>query len=333
MPCFNAERYIRFAINSILNQTYKNFEFIIIDDGSHDSTVGIIESFEDDRILFLKREKNHGITSALNFGLRKAKGDFIARMDADDFSYPNRLEVQVNFLINHPEYILCGSQYKFMGTEITSDLIQSWCLLKFMLFRCNQILHPSVMFRRKIISDNNLFYNEGLIISQDYEFWIRMMKFGKLCNLPMVLLDYRVHNNQISNKKFKRQKSLDIKSRTIYLNQYGIKVDHQLDDFINRFFSVSKSIKIIDFPILSEILIHIERYVSDKCEQERYHFRYFKKIIIRDFIKNFFDSGNPMTIRNFFLIFFSQFQYGYFISGKILIKVFLNSCFKLKLSF
>lgn len=333
MPCFNSEDYVRIAINSILNQTYKNFEFIIIDDGSHDSTVGIIESFEDDRILFLKREKNHGITSALNLGLRKAKGEFIARMDADDFSYPNRLEVQVNFMINNPEFILCGSQYKFMDTQRKSNLIQSWGLLKFMLFRCNQILHPSVMFRRKIMLENNLFYNEGLIISQDYELWIRMMKYGKLCNLPETLLDYRVHSNQISNKKFALQKALDIKTRIIYLNQIGIKVDNQLDDFITRFFSVSKNIKIDDFQLLNDILIHIKRCVPHKCENDRYNFKYFKKIMVRDYIKNFFDSGNPLTIRNFFVIFFSQFQYGYFISGKILIKVFLNSCFKLKLSF
>ena len=219
MPCFNAENYVKNAIKSILTRTYENFEFIIIDDGSDDSTAEIIESFEDRRILFLRRAKNHGVTSALNMGLRKAKGEFIARMDSDDFSYPNRLEVQVNFMINNPEYILCGSQFKFMGTEKSSDLIQSWDLLKFMLFRCNQILHPSVMFRRKIISDNDLFYNEGLIISQDYELWIRMMKFGKLCNLPMILLDYRVHSNQISSKKFSRQKALDVKSRIIYLNQ------------------------------------------------------------------------------------------------------------------
>ena len=138
MPCFNAENYVKNAIKSILTQTYENFEFIIIDDGSDDSTAEIIESFEDRRILFLRRAKNHGVTSALNMGLRKAKGEFIARMDSDDFSYPNRLEVQVNFMINNPEYILCGSQFKFMGTEKSSDLIQSWDLLKFMLFPMGQ---------------------------------------------------------------------------------------------------------------------------------------------------------------------------------------------------
>ncbi|RZK15481.1 MAG: glycosyltransferase family 2 protein, partial [Flavobacterium sp.] len=117
MPVFNSERYLKQAIESILNQTFKNFEFIIINDGSSDSSDKIINSFNDTRIIYVNNETNRGIVAALNEGLSLSKGKYIARMDADDVANPDRLTLQHQFLINNPAYKLCGTNAVAINNE------------------------------------------------------------------------------------------------------------------------------------------------------------------------------------------------------------------------
>ena len=198
MPVYNAEKYLRDAINSILTQRFTDFEFLIIDDGSEDGSAQIIASFDDGRIRFIQNNKNHGLIAALNKGIGLARGRYIARMDADDISHGDRLSRQFDFMETHNEVILCGTWFEmtpsnriikhpFKHDEIKSAMLD-YCALG----------HPTTMFRRDLLEEAALLYDESFVAAEDYELWTRMIKRGQVANLPDVLLRYREHEAQVS---------------------------------------------------------------------------------------------------------------------------------------
>jgi radical SAM superfamily enzyme YgiQ (UPF0313 family) len=202
MSVYNGERFLRESIDSILNQTFRDFEFIIINDGSTDRTGEILDSYSDERIKIFN-QSNQGLTKSLNKALRLARGEYIARQDADDISEPNRLEVQVAYLESHPDIGLVGSfakvineQGDFTGNElIVPDFSEE--IFELLPSR-NCLLHGSVMFKRDII-DLVGNYNENFPYAQDYEFWIRISQKFKVANIPKYLYRFRIHHNQIAN--------------------------------------------------------------------------------------------------------------------------------------
>lgn len=152
MPAYNAEKYIGQAIESILNQTYSNFEFIIINDGSNDKTKEVILSYKDDRIIYLENERNFGIVVTLNKGLEKANGEYIARMDADDIAEPNRFEKQIKYLDKNIEIGVLGSGICTFGENIESKkrlFTTNADQLKAELIFSSCIAHPTVMIRKE----------------------------------------------------------------------------------------------------------------------------------------------------------------------------------------
>jgi len=196
------ESYLRESIESILNQTFNDFEFIIIDDNSTSNSIEIIESYKDKRIKILRNDQNLGLASSLNKGIRYSKGNYIARMDADDVSINTRLEKQFNYLENNKDIHILGTKARIFGEKkgireiipCTSEYIRTEFLFTVGL------THPSIMMRKEFINKFNLFYNEEFIKSQDYEFWSRCAELGKLYEYPEVLLNYRVSNTQASIK-------------------------------------------------------------------------------------------------------------------------------------
>jgi glycosyltransferase involved in cell wall biosynthesis len=224
LPCFNAELYIGEAIQSILNQTYENFELLILDDGSTDNTKSIIQSFRDSRIILLSENENKGIVYQLNKGIENARGEYIARMDADDVSFPQRFQKQIEFL---DEY--SNRRIDVLGTDAVSigstnkPIIHLNYLPKQISFMLNfycPILHPTVMMRRKIFQDG-LKYPDGYKYAEDLALW-RMIDTGKnIAILKESLLLYRIHQDQTNgdkNRKEVQKKStylaLGIKSKT-----------------------------------------------------------------------------------------------------------------------
>jgi len=196
------QKHLDEAINSILNQTYKDFEFIIINDG------GEFTLPDDQRIRVINNEKNIGLTKSLNFALDIAQGEYIARMDADDISYPKRLEEQVKFLDEHPDYILVGTWAEIIDEQgnvkrevkhpCENDVIQRE------LIKYNPFFHSSIMFRR------GLRYNENFRYAQDYELYFRLTRGWddgkmKLANLPLFLQQYRETSNSITSQKNREQ--------------------------------------------------------------------------------------------------------------------------------
>lgn len=196
MSVYNGEKYLWEAVDSILNQTFTNFEFIIINDGSTDGTYAILESYDDSRIVSVHNPENSGLTPSLNKGLALAQGEYVARMDADDVAMPHRFEEQVVFLEKHPEIGILGSSCQMIDTNDqeqelyqvpTSDLQIRWTsLLK------NPFAHPTVMIRRDVLTQNGLHYDEAFQTAQDYDLWIRLLKHTRGANLSEPLIRYRL---------------------------------------------------------------------------------------------------------------------------------------------
>ncbi|RLD62356.1 MAG: glycosyltransferase family 2 protein [Bacteroidetes bacterium] len=209
MAAYNAEKYITQSIESLINQTYTDFELILIDDGSTDETKNIINHFSDndDRIIPVFNEKNLGLTKNLNKGIALSNGEFIARMDADDISYLTRLEKQVEFLKNNPGIDLVGTasiDIDKNGMELNKRIVpETHQQIVNLLPKANPISHPTVMFRKKSFSKVN-FYNVEYKTTQDYELWFRAIGAGlKFYNLQEILLQYRMDDTYIKRKSFK----------------------------------------------------------------------------------------------------------------------------------
>lgn len=204
IPCYNTEKYIEQAVRSIMTQTYKNLEIIITDDCSKDSSYSILERLaaEDSRIKLFRNEQNMKIVKTLNFMIDQAHGKYIARMDADDISLPNRIEKQVSFLEENPDYGICGTnawrineKNKIIGVSLLPT--ESDEILTVSQFYC-VFYHPSVMIRSTLYKEN--IYDDNYLFAEDLELWKRLLDKTKGKNLEERLFCYRLLNTSISMK-------------------------------------------------------------------------------------------------------------------------------------
>ncbi|MCK4437269.1 glycosyltransferase [bacterium] len=201
MSVYNGEEYLKEAIDSILNQTFKDFEFVTVNDGSTDRTAEILQSYQDHRIKIINNERNVGLTKSLNKGLKMARGEYVARMDADDISFAERFEKQVGYLNNHPEIALVGTGFEKIdetGQKISSTPGLNSEGIYYTLTFYNCIVHSSVMFRKKIVLEIGG-YDENLAKSQDLDLWHKISRKSKINVLGEVLVKRREIEVSISN--------------------------------------------------------------------------------------------------------------------------------------
>ena len=207
MSVHNGERYLSEAIKSILWQTFRDFEFIIVDDGSSDSTAEILSEFsrQDSRIQAISLKTNMGLPHGLNLGIKQATGDIIARMDCDDISAPERFERQLTAMKDTGADVLGTFAYRLRangtaraGKELPASEEEISNRLPF----GNCIVHPSVMMRKKVLEEVGG-YDEEYLNSQDYDLWLRLKSVARIQNLKEPLVGYRKHNERISAKKNK----------------------------------------------------------------------------------------------------------------------------------
>lgn len=209
LPAYNGERFIESAILSILNQTYSNFELIIINDGSTDKTTEIINLFLfDQRIIFIDNVENLGLSASLNLGIKHASGKYIVRMDQDDISLYNRIEVQVNYLEKNSDYLGIGSWAKIIDENENiigyhKHSVDHNTIGMDLRFK-NPFVHSSMCIRASVFKNYNLRYSENVKYSppEDFDLWSRMWYIGKLGNIPQVLILYRHHSEGMSKSKF-----------------------------------------------------------------------------------------------------------------------------------
>jgi len=211
MSVYNSERHLRQSIQSVLDQSFADFEFVIVEDGSEDSSPRILSEFarQDARIVLIKNETNRGLAASLNRGLERAQGKYVARQDADDISLPNRLELQSAYLETHPEIGILGSACTIIdeeGKELgvypqpEGDLLIRWTSLW-----SNPFIHPSIMLRRETLEKHRLRYDETFASAQDYELWSRLLQYTQAANLPEPLIRYRIHRESVTRTRREAQ--------------------------------------------------------------------------------------------------------------------------------
>lgn len=207
LPVFNAEPYLKECLASLKAQTFRDFEVLIFDDASTDRSHGILMAFDDPRFHVERSRQNKGYAVYLNQGIEKARGRYIARMDADDICHPERLQKQFDFLESHPEIGICGTGYEVFGNIEAKQFFKpdSDEAIRWMLMFDNPFQHPTVMMRRSVLMDHGLRYLQDLMPTEDYELWSRLLKVTKGANLPESLLRYRSHAGQESSARRERQ--------------------------------------------------------------------------------------------------------------------------------
>ena len=222
MPVYKGEAHLKEAINSILNQSFTNFEFVILNDASPDNSEKIILSYNDPRIVYRKHEQNKGLIGALNSGLEICKGKYIARMDQDDIADLNRLQLQYDFMEKNPDYILLGTQSAIIDSN---DKLQNPTTdkeIRAKLVYTTAFVHPTVMLRKSMLDENNLRYNEQYKHAEDYGFWIDLAAYGKMANLPEIGLYYRKHEGQYTVVFNESMSKMVEEIRSKYLKRNGV---------------------------------------------------------------------------------------------------------------
>ena len=253
LPVYNCELYVQTAVESILNQTFTDFELLVIDDASTDATVAIIKKIDDSRIQLIEKPINSGYTHSLNYGLQIAKGQYIARMDGDDISYPERFAQQIAYLESHPGVVVCGTTYKIVGNDKRITLPIHTEAIKIELLWGNCISHPSVMMRKSVLDQYAIQYDSTKEPAEDYHLWIELLHYGELYNLPNLLLEYRVYGNQVSRKRAEEQKKSDIAAKFKMLQYLNLAWNPLEREFLERQFGKTERITFKDFEVFKQI--------------------------------------------------------------------------------
>ncbi|WP_299101264.1 glycosyltransferase [uncultured Winogradskyella sp.] len=306
LPVYNCAKYVGAAIDSVLMQTFKDFEFIIIDDASTDDTLKIINTYSDARIKVIKQQNNYGITHNLNYGLTIAQGEYIARMDGDDISLPKRFEKQITYLDANPNVIVCGTNYKILDTDIIKNLPSSHDDIKVELLYGSCFGHPTVMMRRSVFQENKIAYNTTLETAQDYNLWVRLLQYGELHNLTEVLLEYRIHEDQISKKRKVSQQIGGVKTKFLLLNYLKPNLDEKEQHLLEKILlSIKLEKEILEFNEINTFVTKTKQKLI-KANSIRFfnsvgfnkYLNYLEHIIINDYF-SYRENFKPIIFLNY----------------------------------
>lgn len=239
------ESFLREAIDSVLGQTYSNFEFIIVDDCSTDDSLEVIDSYADPRIKIIKNDKNIGLTKSLNKAMKIASGEYIARMDSDDICYPKRFEKQVEFLNTNQDIVVCGTWARLFGTwkkeqyakDTVCRSIPEREIYRIMLLFGNypNIVHASAMFNHNLLRKYEIKYNEKYIYAQDYRMWVECSKYANCAIVSEILMNIRVRDGSITTGKRTTQKDCALKIMQEQLQELNLVLDENTLEFHENF--------------------------------------------------------------------------------------------------
>lgn len=299
------------AVESILHQTYKNIEFIIVCDGSTND-LKILKKYNDSRIKLIVHEKSVGLTKSLNEALKCASGEYIARMDSDDISILNRLEIQCEFLNVNKDIDVCSMYAKFIGDKngIMDDIFIKPYQKKAELFIYNRVVHPCVMIRKSFIEKYKISYDETYRYSQDYELWARICKFSDIYIIPQIGINYRIHKKQISQDKIIEQNEL---CRRIYLrNLEELGIENPEENVKFLFYLSNKTEPLNDFELIENFIKNVicinkeKKIYDDKTLKDILYYRYiilcYRKMKIFEVLKTIFKFDLLEIIANKIMI-------------------------------
>ena len=267
MPIYNSETYLDEAILSIIHQRYKNWELLIINEfGSNEEGKRIINRYAaiDSRIRLIQNSERLGIAESLNEGLRQAKGEYIARMDGDDISLPERIEKQVEFMESNNDILLCGVQVEVFGSEKWDWKLETDpARIRTDALFYSPCVHPTILFRRDVINKYNVFYNKDYKASEDYDFFTRILEFGEIANLKEVLFKYRLYgtnatyiNNNIGFKIYS-----DVMERQFH--ELGIDFSRKEVDLLSVHYSLKglEGVEVLEKMVVLDLLLKKIFYV------------------------------------------------------------------------
>lgn len=285
MPVYNGQKYLEEAIHSVLNQTFKNFELLIIDDGSTDSSLKIIQSIKDYRIRILKNEKNRGIAYTRNVGLKESKGEYLAWMDCDDLIEPNRLEIQLDYLKNHPEIGICGTAQNRFGNgkpRVSREFADSEMIKSALLFR-PAIRPPTAMYRMEMIRNANLTYDIRLAVAEDYDFFFEASFHFPIKNLDQVLYHYRASESSIMKVYSDKKQLLFNFHKIIYKKAFDKFEIPVLEKNFELHYSCSSTQLITSWKELAEIFDWLLYLKIKNSEIKLYEEKSFNKVLASRF--------------------------------------------------
>lgn len=296
MPTYNGELFIREAIDSILSQTFTNFEFIIVDDGSTDSTSEIINSYNDERILYLKKEINSGIADSLNLGISKACGVYIARMDDDDVSKPERFEKQLHVFNTNPELIFCGTNVMDKdGKPNNTPEFHEDILLKFFFFK-NPIFHPTAIVKREVLLKHP--YIPDMVPAEDHDLWSRLIFEGQFYQIQEPLFYVRLHQTSTTARRRQEQLMHNITISKRIFDVLGFERFNVDDECIEIFAShnyaapVNKLKQLVNW-IESLKIINLNKHIFDADK-----FNIEADLLLKRYLKSYF-LNNSISKKTF----------------------------------
>ncbi|MGB8454201.1 MAG: glycosyltransferase family A protein [Anaerocolumna sp.] len=273
MPVYNAEKYLRQSIDSILNQTFQNFDFIIVEDASSDHSMEILRSYNDKRIKVYQNERNMGISYTRNKGLELCKTEYMALLDDDDIAMPYRIEHEVEYLDEHPEIDVIGGHQRQIDAN-GKDLNKQWSVylnpkyIKACLMTGNTMVNGSTMFRKKLIDENHIRYQDHCFGAEDYRFWVECSIKGTLANLDEVLLLWRNgHGNETSRSSrynLKERKEFIDGIHTYALKENGFNLNDNQLGIINKAFMEEGT---IDSEVELKRLYEALRTIADQANK------------------------------------------------------------------
>ena len=308
MPAFNSGKYIREAIFSVLNQTFHDFELIVINDGSTDNTREIIHSFTDDRIKYFENLRNMGIVFSRNKGLELVSGKFIGMVDSDDIIYPEKFQKQIDFLKNNPKYDMVGAWARFIDEDgnrlpggwklnAPSNLIPSIMLFK------NYFLQSAVVYRHECIK--NFTFKEGFDILEDYLLWIEFLENHKAYNYKGFLLKYRIHNLGVTKDRAKERIEKEKKVFKIQLEKIGI-IPNERE--LDLHMLIRDASLINDIAILNEIEVWLLKILHYNNLNQVYGETELKKVIYNRWLKSCY-KARKIKLRMILKFFTSRLSY------------------------
>ena len=324
LPVYNGEKYLHETVQSILGQTYSDFEFLIVDDGSTDRSIEIIDKFIDPRIRILKNPMRLKLSGALNRGIDEAKGKYIARMDADDIALPRRLEKQVAFMDKHKEVGVCGTAIQVIRegknrTELYPETVEE--IRAYALFDC-PFCHPSVIMRKENFVNNNLYYDCNYYPTEDYELWARAISYFPTANLNEPLLRYRVHNDSMTGSEWDEMDRQAVRIIRTMLENLDVEFSEQ-ELLLHRNIGRGRSYQFSNIGDLDKAERWLQKLVDINKKNKKYDMQKFLKTIsliwfrlcvnnaflgintIKKYISCSFAKNDPKIFNRFFVIFLS----------------------------
>lgn len=287
MPVFNREKFVVDAVESILNQSFADFEFLIIDDCSTDDTFKILNSINDKRIKLIKLNENRGNYYARNLGMNQALGKYICVMDSDDIALPNRIGTQYDFMEKNPQFGICGSYVKVIDSNeiITApedyEEIKVWSMSNIM-FR-----HPTVFIRTEFLRRHNLKYNDSYRYAADYDFLVKAAHLFPVTNIPEVLLNYRKHAQQISTAKRSEQAKiayLVMLKQLTYFKEDATEEEKKTHLALMNRFPVKNEKEFIQLKKWANYLLHINNHTG---RYDPVQLANFLKSLLKSLLKNY----------------------------------------------